>query len=128
MRVSRFIIAAIAAIFLNAIITEAQIKKPVGKSKARQAPFELKTLSGIDLKPDLKNGTFTLSFDQQLSGTGNLTLTDAKGRVLHAEPLLPAPDSTVSRRINVGKLKAGLYQIEVKADNILYWKKVRVRR
>lgn len=122
---------AFSFIFYGATISVAQTKKPLpekGINVQKALPLEIKTVSGIDLVPNVKTGTFVITFQQHLKTTGNLTLTNYKGQVLHQQQLMPQADSSVARRIDVGNLRAGLYNIEVKADNTVYWKKVRLRR
>lgn len=133
MKIFNLITVAGAAglILFGATISVAQNKNQTPKKSIqtqKPVPFEIKSVSGLDLIPNVKTGTFLITFQQQLPVMGNLTLTNYKGQVLHQEQLIPQSDSTITRTIDVGNLKAGLYNIEVKADNTLYWKKVRIRR
>jgi hypothetical protein len=134
MKFTQFFTALAAGILGGgALISNAQVKTTGLKKEIRPAILPLPisgaaTLSGIDLKLNRNTGTFNLTFNQQLSSGGNLTVTDAKRQVIYSETLTPAADSMVFRSIDLGKLKAGLYQVEVKAGNVLYWKKLRVRR
>ena len=134
MRFIQFVTAIVAGMFWGgALVSNAQVKTTRTKEEHRPGILLLPvfggtTLSGIDLQLNRKTGTFNLTFNQQLASAGNLTVMDAKKQVIYSELLTPAADSVVSRSIDLGKLKAGLYQVEVKAGNILYWKKLRVRR
>jgi hypothetical protein len=100
-------------------------------SASGQAASNSLTLSGIDLFPNQKQGTFQLRFTQQLkfetdtNETATLLLTDAAGNVIYSDifnPMVNVP----GRPVDVGKLANGIYLIEVKTNETTFWKKVKV--
>ena len=104
------------------------------KSKATQhAPkpkykyHEASTLSGINIQPDKKNGTFILKFDQYLTELGVLHVINNSGKVVYAKSLEPTKESA-THTMNVGRLNPGIYSIEVKTSDTTFWKKVRIKK
>lgn len=100
-------------------------KAPDDPSKYKY--YEASTLSGIDLKPNSKTGTFVLKFDQQLTESGTLVIKNTAGKVLYTN-LIGAGQDTLSRTMDVGKLTPGIYSIEVKTSDTTFWKKVKISR
>ena len=88
--------------------------------------YEASTLSGIDLQPNVKTGTFILKFDQQLTESGTLVIKNMAGKVLYTNLIGEGTDS-LTRTMDVGKLRPGLYSIEVKTSDTTFWKKVRIK-
>ena len=102
-------------------------EKAAAETPAHDAPVRRETLSGIDLYPEEKSDNgFLLSFQQELAEDGVLQFTNASGKLLYAKALA-AGDHTLDQPTNVGKLRAGIYHVEVKTPTTVYWKKVRVR-
>ncbi|MFB9863589.1 T9SS type A sorting domain-containing protein [Rufibacter immobilis] len=110
--------------------TIALSKTPVATEAAignGTVPVRRETLSGIDLFPEKKNADiFLLSFQQDMTEDGVLEFTNASGKVLYTKPV-PAGDHTLAPPVNIGKLKSGIYLVEVKTPTTVYWKKVRIR-
>lgn len=106
------------------------------KSEAKSQPEKatpaaedkrVESLSGIHLFPDRKTGNFRLRFTQNLKDSANLELKNNAGQVLFAKAL-SASESYTGKPMELGQLDAGLYLIEVKSANTVYWKKVRIRK
>ena len=85
----------------------------------------VETLSGIDLFPKPNSPSIMLSFTQQFTKPGVLTMTDYKNRVIYTTPLDPA--NNTGAPMELGKIPAGTYLVEAKTGNYVYWKKVRVK-
>ncbi|MGV3540332.1 MAG: T9SS type A sorting domain-containing protein [Rufibacter sp.] len=95
--------------------------------KVSGAPIRRETLSGLDLYPVKKNDdAFMLSFQQEMKEAGTLYFTNASGKVLFTKEI-PVGDHSLAEPMNVGKLRAGIYLVEVKTPTTVYWKKVRVK-
>lgn len=85
----------------------------------------VETLSGIDIFPKPNSPSIMLSFTQQFTKPGVLTMTDYKNRVIYTTPLDPA--NNTGAPMELGKIPAGTYLVEAKTGNYVYWKKVRVK-
>jgi hypothetical protein len=85
----------------------------------------LPPLSGIDLIPNRSTGTFTLELSQELEEPATVKMSNAKKKVVYTSSLAPQGNESV-KHLDVGKLSAGVYLVEVKTSNTTYWKKVRV--
>ncbi len=105
--------------------TIAQVKKTDDPNKYKF--YNAATLSGIDLKQDKNSGNFLLNFDQQLTETGTVSVKNSAGKVLFTNLLAPNTEHQ-TRTMDVGKLSAGIYAIEVKTSDTTFWKKVRIRK
>ncbi|KAA5547858.1 T9SS type A sorting domain-containing protein [Adhaeribacter rhizoryzae] len=88
---------------------------------------EAATLSGIEVKPNRKTGTFLLIFDQLLTEKGILQVKNTAGQVMFASTFLPALGGS-TQTMDIGRLNPGLYSIEVKTSETTFWKKVRIRK
>lgn len=123
-----------AMAIVSCLPTQAQVKSfapaadtAVSAKAAKDVPVRRETLSGIDLYPLKKNdNVFMLSFQQELAEDGVLQFTNASGKVLFTKPVA-AGDHTLARPMQLGKLSAGIYLVEVKTPTTVYWKKLRVR-
>jgi hypothetical protein len=100
----------------------------VAMAEARKnAPVRRETLSGIDLFPKAKNNdVFLLSFQQNMTEAGVLEFTNASGKVLFTKPI-SVGDHSLSAPDTIGKLRVGIYLVEVKTPTTVYWKKMRVK-
>jgi hypothetical protein len=123
------------AVYAQETTTKTKIKTETLKSKTETksetlspAPeSRVETLSGISLFPNSKTGNFSLRFSQTLKDTANMELKNNAGKVLYALALTPE-EAPMAKPVDVGKLNAGIYLIEVKSANTVYWKKVRIRK
>lgn len=120
----------------GAVIVPAQAQTPVkgtlalADTNAKKGPEKVirrETLSGIDLYEEKgKSKDFMLSFQQNLVEDGVLTVANSAGKVLFTKPLT-AGDHTLAPPMNLGALRNGVYLVEVKTGNTIYWKKLRVK-
>ena len=101
--------------------------KIITESVSAEPENRVETLSGINLFPNRKTGSFNLRFSQTLKDTANMELKTDAGKVLYALALAPE-QAPMTKPVDVGKLDAGIYLIEVKSANTVYWKKVRIRK
>lgn len=85
----------------------------------------VETLSGIDVFPKPNAPSIMLSFTQQFTKPGVLTMTDYKNHVVYTTPLDPA--NNTGAPVELGKIPAGTYLVEAKTGNYVYWKKVRIK-
>ena len=85
----------------------------------------VETLSGIDVYPKPNSNSVLLSFSQQFTKPGTLTMTDYKDKVVYQENLDPA--TYTGAPVDLGHIQAGTYLVEAKIANYVYWKKVRIR-
>ena len=125
----------VAAAFVFLLSTQAATAQTSASSQVpptvAEAPAKT-TLSGIDLFPNQKAGTFQLRFTQQLkfttdtSDVATLMLTDEAGNVVYSNSLNPEVNKP-NRPLDVGKLANGIYLIEVQTNQTTYWKKVKVQ-
>ena len=91
------------------------------------ATVTTESLSGLDLIPNRKTGTFGIRVSHRISQPATLRLIDVKtGRYVKNELL--SPSEAPSRAIQVGKLAMGEYKMEVVLPDTVYWKTVRVKR
>ncbi len=131
---------ALAAALLTAGAAQAQTKiktkakddgivlksKGVAGTVALDGPIKrVETLSGIDIFPKPNSPSIMLSFTQQFTKPGVLTMTDYKKRVIYTTPLDPATNTGTP--VELGKIPAGTYLVEAKTGNYVYWKKVKVK-
>lgn len=131
---------ALAAALLTAGSAQAQTKiktkakddgvvlksKGVAGTVALDGPIKrVETLSGIDIFPKPNSPSIMLSFTQQFTKPGVLTMTDYKNRVIYTTPLDPATNTGAP--VELGKIPAGTYLVEAKTGNYVYWKKVKVK-
>ncbi len=100
--------------------------KGVAGSVALDGPIKrVETLSGIDVFPKPNAPSIMLSFTQQFTKPGVLTMTDYKNRVIYTTPLDPAINTGAP--VDLGKIPAGTYLVEAKTGNYVYWKKVKIK-
>ena len=85
----------------------------------------VETLSGIDVYPKPNSNSVLLSFSQQFTKPGTLTMTDYKDKVVYQQALDPA--TYTGTPVDLGHIQAGTYLVEAKIANYVYWKKVRIR-
>ena len=119
----------------NAQTTKTQTKakteavKIKSEEKVIPAPEakRVESLSGINLFPDRKTGNFRIRFTQNLKDSANLELKNDAGQILFAKAL-SASESYTGKPMEIGALNSGIYLIEVKSANTVYWKKVRIRK
>jgi hypothetical protein len=132
---------ALAAALLTAGVAQAQTKvKTKSKSDASGMSVKSKetgavtldgpikrveTLSGIDIFPKPKSNSVMLSFTQQFTVPGTLTMTDYKNKIVYQTALDPATNTGAP--VDLGKIPAGTYLVEAKTGNYVYWKKVRIK-
>lgn len=91
------------------------------------ATITTESLSGLDLIPNRKTGTFGIRINHRINQPATLRLIDVKtGRYIKSELLEPSTAPT--RAIQVGKLAMGEYKMEVVLPDTVYWKTVRVKR
>ena len=116
----------------NKVKTKAKYNGTVLKAKGTAGALSLdgpikrvETLSGIDIFPKPNSPSIMLSFTQQFTKPGVLTMTDYKNRVIYTTPLDPATNTGAP--VELGKIPAGTYLVEAKTGNYVYWKKVRVK-
>ena len=100
--------------------------KGVAGTVALDGPIKrVETLSGIDVFPKPNAPSIMLSFTQQFTKPGVLTMTDYKNRVVYTTPLDPATNTGAP--VDLGKIPAGTYLVEAKTGNYVYWKKVKIK-
>ena len=116
----------------NKVKTKAKYNGTVLKAKGTGGAVGLdgpikrvETLSGIDIFPKPNSPSIMLSFTQQFTKPGVLTMTDYKNRVIYTTPLDPATNTGAP--VELGKIPAGTYLVEAKTGNYVYWRKVRVK-
>ena len=85
----------------------------------------VETLSGIDVFPKPNSNSVLLSFTQQFTQPGTLTMTDYKNKVVYQSEL--DPQNNTGAPVDLGHISAGTYLIEAKTGNYVYWKKVRIK-
>ena len=85
----------------------------------------VETLSGIDVYPKPGSNSVLLSFTQQFTKPGTLTMTDYKDKVVYQQVLDPA--TSTGTPVDLGHIQAGTYLVEAKIANYVYWKKVRIK-
>ncbi|MBK0403861.1 T9SS type A sorting domain-containing protein [Adhaeribacter sp. BT258] len=123
------------AVYAQETTTKTKVKTETVKTKtetktetlASEPESRVETLSGINLFPNRQTGNFSLRFTQALKDTANMELKNNAGKVLYALALTPE-EAPMAKPVDVGKLNAGIYLIEVKSANTVYWKKVRIRK
>ncbi|KUG09302.1 hypothetical protein [Solirubrum puertoriconensis] len=138
----RFALSLVAATLLALPAAHAQTKVKT-KTKSETTGTEIKTkstaepvvldgavkrvetLSGIDIFPKPNSNSVLLSFTQQFTKPGKLTVTDYKNNPIYTEDLDPATHTGAP--VDLGHIPAGTYLVEAKIDNYLYWKKVRIK-
>ncbi|UYZ57703.1 hypothetical protein [Hymenobacter latericus] len=138
----RFALTLVAATLLALPAAHAQTKVKT-KTKSETTGTEIKTkseaepvvldgavkrvetLSGIDIFPKPNSNSVLLSFTQQFTKPGTLTVTDYKNQPVYTQPLDPATHTGAP--VDLGRIPAGTYLVEAKIDNYLYWKKVRIK-
>lgn len=88
----------------------------------------LETLSGIHLHRVKKSkGEYQLNFAQELKEDATLEITTKAGRKIYQKPISIADSKTVWS-YNVGKLKPGIYNVQVKTSDTTYWTSFKVRK
>ncbi len=85
----------------------------------------VETLSGIDVFPASGGQSILLSFTQQFTKPGTLTVTNYKKQSIYATAL--DPQNNTGEPVDLGRIPAGTYLVEAKTGNYVYWKKVMVR-
>ncbi len=119
----RFLIFSFVAGLLGAAPALAQTQPR--KTVATPEPVVTESLSGLDLIPNRRTGTFGVRVNHRLTQPATLRLIDVKtSRYLKTEFLQPSTAAT--RAVQVGKLAPGEYKMEVVMPDTTYWKTVRV--
>lgn len=91
------------------------------------APVVAESLSGLDLIPNRKTGTFGIRLNHRFSQPATLRLIDTRtSRILKTELL--APSAAPTRAVQVGRLLPGEYKMEVVLPDTVYWKTVRISK
>lgn len=85
----------------------------------------IETVSGIDVYPRPNSTSIMLSFTQQFTQPGKLTMKNYKDQIVYQENLDPA--TSVGQPVDLGKIPAGTYLVEATTGNYVYWKKVRIK-
>ena len=85
----------------------------------------VETLSGIDIFPASGGQSILLSFTQQFTKPGTLTVTNYKKQAIYTTAL--DPQNNTGAPVDLGRIPAGTYLVEAKTGNYVYWKKVMVR-
>ena len=135
-----FILAFLGCFLFGAATANAQTTKTQTKEKTEAVKIKseekvtpapetkrVESLSGINLFPDRKTGNFRIRFTQNLKDSANLELKNDAGQILFAKAL-SASESYTGKPMEIGALNSGIYLIEVKSANTVYWKKVRIRK
>ncbi|WP_345168506.1 T9SS type A sorting domain-containing protein [Nibribacter koreensis] len=136
MKLKKTTLVALMMLGFGAVIVPAQAQTPVkgtlalADTNAKKGPEKVirrETLSGIDLYEEKgKSKDFMLSFQQNLVEDGVLTVANSAGKVLFTKSLT-AGDHTLAPPMNLGALRNGVYLVEVKTGNTIYWKKLRIK-
>lgn len=127
--------ALLAALFLTAPAVSAQTKRQQTTSTTTKTtkttattpkgPVVAESLSGLDLLPDRRGGTFAVRISKPLTQSATMRLTDTQtSRILRTELL--EPNGYAVRAVEVGKLPNGEYKMEVILPDTVYWKTVKV--
>lgn len=102
------------------------------KSKSEAEPLVLdgpvrrvETLSGIEVYPDPSANTIMLSFTQQFTQPGTLTVTNYKKVPVYTTSI--DPKASTGQPVDLGRIPAGTYLVEAKSGNYVYWKSVRIK-
>jgi len=98
---------------------------PARVAGAAGAPQRVETLSGIDVYPKPASNRVLLSFTQQFTQPGTLTMTNAAKAVVYQQAL--DPRASTGAPVDLGHLPAGTYLVEAKTGNYVYWRQVRVK-
>lgn len=85
----------------------------------------VETLSGIDVFPASSGQTIMLSFTQQFTKPGTLTVTNYKKQAIYSTALDPATNTGAP--VDLGRIPAGTYLVEAKTGNYVYWKSVKIK-
>ena len=85
----------------------------------------IETVSGIDIFPKPNSPSIMLSFTQQFTQPGRLTMKNYKDQIVYQQVLDPA--TSLGQPVDLGKIPAGTYLVEATTGNYVYWKKVRVK-
>ncbi|RTQ44966.1 hypothetical protein EJV47_26725 [Hymenobacter gummosus] len=140
MKRSLYLLAATALLTVSAAQAQTKVKTKTKsettgteiKSKGTAEPVVLdgavkrvETLSGIDIFPKPNSNSVLLSFTQQFTKPGKLTMTNYKKAVVYEQELDPATHTGAP--VDLGHIPAGTYLVEAKIDNYLYWKKVNIK-
>ncbi|RAK62177.1 hypothetical protein [Hymenobacter edaphi] len=140
MKRSVYLLAATALLTVSAAQAQTKVKTKTKsettgtqiKSKSEAEPLVLdggikrvETLSGIDVFPKPNSNAVLLSFTQQFTKPGTLTMTNYKKAVVYQQALDPATHTGAP--VDLGHIPAGTYLVEAKIDNYLYWKKVNIK-
>ncbi|GAB2956460.1 hypothetical protein GCM10027048_23150 [Hymenobacter coalescens] len=140
MKRSVYLLAATALLTVSAAQAQTKVKTKTKsestgteiKSKSSAEPLILdgavkrvETLSGIDIFPKPNSNSVLLSFTQQFTKPGKLTMTNYKKAVVYEQELDPATHTGAP--VDLGHIPAGTYLVEAKIDNYLYWKKVNIK-
>ncbi len=88
----------------------------------------LETLSGIHLQRVKKGkGDYQLNFQQELKENATLLITTKAGRKVYHKPI-NITDRKTAWSYNVGKLKPGIYNVQVKTSDTTYWTSFKIRK
>ena len=85
----------------------------------------VETLSGIDVFPASGGKSIMLSFTQQFTTPGTLTVTNYKKQAIYSTAL--DPQTSTGAPVDLGRIPAGTYLVEARTGNYLYWKKVMIK-
>lgn len=97
------------------------------KTAAAHSPVVQESLSGLDLIPNRRTGTFGIRINHRLTQPATLRLINTQtSQFVKTELLEPSP--APSRAVQVGRLASGEYKMEVVMTDTTYWKTVRVSR
>lgn len=124
-----FALGLVAAVSFNVLAQKTQALPKQEREHvliAAAEPINTETLSGIYLRP-AKGGNFQLDFTQQLKEDATLEIRNTAGQVVFRKPIAGTAKQS-SWRFLVGKLKPGIYLIEVKTSDTNYWTKFKVGR
>jgi hypothetical protein len=129
-------VAGIATLSLSSGAALAQKRQPTPKAPAvasaaaptaPASPVVAESLSGLDLIPNRRTGTFGIRINHRISQPATLRLIDTQtSRFIKTELLEPSAART--RAVQVGRLTPGEYKMEVVMTDTTYWKTVRVSK
>ncbi len=128
-------VLTLAALLGLAPAAHAQQRKatPVAPAATARKPADthgaavVESLSGLDLVPNRRTGTFGIRVNHRLTQPATLRLIDMQtSRYIKNELLEPSPART--RAVQVGRLASGEYKMEIVLPDTVYWKTVRVSR
>ncbi len=105
--------------------TEVKMKSDVEPVVLNGPIKRVETLSGIDVFPASGGQSIMLSFTQQFTKPGTLTVTNYKKQAVYNTEL--DPQNNTGAPVDLGRIPAGTYLVEAKTGNYVYWKKVMIK-